>query len=171
MHGVGTGWTAAAAPDIRVVLDEDVRDLRAAIARINASEPRVRASSDGTTIRIDGAESLNWSGIPVYYGPRPRFEGRLALDTNGERTVDGSIIRSDSANAFAVLGLLIAGFAFLAGVLVVSDGDRAGFLSVVASFVIAGAVLAGWRLHDRLADGDGRTIVNSLAALGPVTHR
>ena len=169
MQPMATGWTISCSPGIHVVLDEDVQDLPGALARINASAPRVRASGDGTNIRIEGAKPVEWSGVPVYYGPRPRFEGQLAQAETGERAVDGWIIRSDASQAFAVFGCLIAGFTFVAGLLVAADGDTTGFVSIVASFVLAGAVLGTWRLHRRLSDVDAKTIVDSLESLGRVT--
>ena len=69
----------------------------------------------------------------------------------------------------AVFGCLIAGFTFVAGLLVAADGDTTGFVSIVASFVLAGAMLATWRLHRRLSDVDAKTIVDSLESLGRVT--
>ena len=169
MQPIAKGWTLSGSPGIRVVLDEDVQDVPAALARINASAARVRASVDGTNIRIEGAQPVEWSGVPVYYGPRPRFEGHLAEGATGERAVDGWIIRSDAAQSCAVFGCLIAGFAFVAGLLVVADGDTTGFVSIVASLVIAGAMLATWRLQRRLSDADAKTIVDSLESLGRVT--
>lgn len=166
---MGTRWTVPRTPGIRVVLHEEVQDLHAALTRINASGTRVHASRDGTSIRIEGAKPVEWAGVPVYYGPRPRFEGQLAQGATGERALVGWIIRSDGAQSFAVFGCLIAGFAFAAGLLVVAGGDTTGFISIVASFVIAGAMVATWRLQQRLSDADARTIVESLESLGRVT--
>ena len=169
MQPMAKGWTVSGSPGIHIVLDEDVRDLSTALARMSASAPRVRASGDGTNIRIEGAQPVEWSGVPVYYGPRPRFEGHLAQDATGRRAVDGWIIRSDAAQAFAAFGCLVAAFALVAGLLVVAGGDTTGFVSIVASFVIAGAMLATWRLQQRLSDADAKTIVDSLESLGRVT--
>ena len=133
-----------------------MQDLAALAARINASNPLVRASAGATSIRIEGSQPAQWSGLPVYYGPRPRFEGALDQGAEGERTLHGWDLRSEAARAFAVIGVLMAGFAFLAGLLVVADGDPGGFLVVAFSFVFAGACLATWVMQQRLSDADAR---------------
>ena len=161
----------AGSPGISVVVDDDVRDLAALAARINASNPLVRASADATSIRIEGSQPAQWSGVPVYYGPRPRFQGGLDHGADGERTLHGWVIRSEAARAFAVVGALLAGFALLTGPLVVADGDPGGFLVVAFSFVFAGASLATWVMQQRLSDADARTIVDSLSTLGPITSK
>jgi hypothetical protein len=166
MQPMGTGWTLAGSGGISITVADDVEDLSVAAARINAPGAPARASVDSGIIRIEAAQPAHWSGIPAYYGPRPRFEGRMVHGSNGERTLEGWIIRSDAVQAFTLLGELIALVVLVAGVLVVADGDPAGLLIVAASAVFAGAMLVTLALHQRLYNDDSETLIDSLNSLG-----
>ena len=135
------------------------------MARLDEATTHVAAEMVRDTVVIRSKSQQTVAGLPVYYGGRPEFRGKVVQDDSGRAILVGALEQSVLPAMVNIVGALLAACLAMAGAALLVSGDLGGIAALGFAALTGLAVLAGALMIQRLSAIDEQTIKAALLAI------
>jgi hypothetical protein len=115
---------------VRVQLIPGLRNESSVVARLNETGANVAADVDHDMVVVRPETQPMVAGMPVYYGSRPVFRGKVLQDDSDRAILVGAIEQSALTAMVNIVGAVFAAFIALLGAMLLMSGDLAGIAAL-----------------------------------------